>query len=668
MCGRQSTSSESSSFTPDSCPNSPLNLGSFDASGEISPSDASQSRGSPDAGRARWNGVSLGGWLLLEPGPSYPFFNDVSPEDVRCEWDLMKILRRQKALGQLQRHRETHICFQDFLQIKAMGLNAVRLPIGYWVVLGPSHGDPYEGPCIEFIDRAVEWAERAGLEVLLDLHASPGGESAEAPCGRLQRPANKWHWQSWRMEESLQALEVLAARYKDSEHVTGIEVCNEPSNAIPSEELCRFYDKAVDTIRRAGMAASKVAVVLPVFQRSVSEFADAWDTVSSGRHENICFDVHYYHCFGEDWQCRTLAQHLRAVQVNAEELQKYPCVVGEWSLALGQAALAGKSLSRKEVLAIFAQTQRSGYEHASHGWFFWTWKDGNGVEWDLRSCYQQGLLSGSPCALPTWSGNGEDPLEEQLDPSPADPHVRYGDTVCLRAFHGGWMQVKGRHVAAQKTSRVGRVQSLVICQANANEASNAVVRSGDVIQLRSHSGKLITVSSKGEVLARPSARPSKPSARPSAKPSKLFSSLGCEDFEVHTAPGHSAELHHRSTIFLKSRTYGVVVDADPKDDTLQARFRDFGHWQKFVVDLKLPTTVAKSNHRRLSPCQCSPSDEASMGTPGSTPGTPPRKRVSELPTPSKLCDVRRRLRYKTGPSIATGTLWPQLCCNPQEAE
>lgn len=53
--------------------------------------------------RRPWRGVNLGGWLLLEPGPSAPLAMG------RCEWDFMETLRRQDALAVLQRHRQSFI-------------------------------------------------------------------------------------------------------------------------------------------------------------------------------------------------------------------------------------------------------------------------------------------------------------------------------------------------------------------------------------------------------------------------------------------------------------------------------------------------------------------------------------------------------------------------------
>ncbi|CAE8684351.1 unnamed protein product, partial [Polarella glacialis] len=118
----------------------------------------------PSSTSEPWRGVSLGGWLLLEPGPSYPLFETASKGEALCEWDLMTGLRTNRALDKLHRHREQHIQREDFVQIRNMGLNAVRVPFGYWVVLGPTAGDPYEGPALDYLDRAVQWAEECNLQ------------------------------------------------------------------------------------------------------------------------------------------------------------------------------------------------------------------------------------------------------------------------------------------------------------------------------------------------------------------------------------------------------------------------------------------------------------------------------------------------------------------------
>lgn len=380
----------------------------------------------------------------------------------------MKKIRQQgpSGLEALERHRDSFVSLADFERIRSFGLNAVRIPFGYWIVLGSSHDDPYHGPSLQHLDRAVQWAEQTGLQVLLDLHGCPGGESAEAPCGRRQRPLGQWHWSHWRFDETLQAIRVVAERYCHSPAITGIAVCNEPSPTVPSEILSRFYSKAVRLIRRSGMTADRITIVLPVFQRPLAPFAAAWakmakhhrtrkvtpashlgkfaqrfamrrqaplpSTQSLDFEDNVCFEVHWYHCFENEWHGRTFAQHLRAVQEHNRELRRYPVVVGEWSLALGCGVQPGR-LSLGEMRALFAHAQLAAYREASHGWFFWTWSDSHGVEWDWQRSMRQGLLPPAetlkrglpelpPLAAPAQSSglprNCEEPC---MSPAPTTP-------------------------------------------------------------------------------------------------------------------------------------------------------------------------------------------------------------------------------------------------------
>lgn len=42
--------------------------------------------------------------------------------------------------------------------------------------------------------------------------------------------------------------------------------------------------------------------------------------------------------------------------------------------------------------ALFARAQLAAYAEASHGWFFWTWNDQHGIDWDWRQSYAGGYL------------------------------------------------------------------------------------------------------------------------------------------------------------------------------------------------------------------------------------------------------------------------------------
>lgn len=531
--------------------------------------------GDAPIGHKPWKGVNLGGWLLLEPGPTGKLFWDnceYTTKEMKCEWSLMKVLHKRKDLKALARHREAFITKKDFEEIRQCGLNAVRLPFGYWVLLGPEPGDPYVGPAIEYVDRAVAWAEEVGLQILLDLHGAPGGESGDAPCGHhLRPPEGTWHWRNWNFRKSLEALKFLAERYKNSKAVTGIAVCNEPSNKVPARTLCRFYDRAVSTIRGAGMHANKVSITLPCFQRDLAKFAKTWMSVSKGQHKNICFDLHHYYCFGNRANGRTLAQHIRLVEARGRELLEYPAVIGEWSLALGHVALSAQ-MPRSRIFELFAKVQMKAYRHASHGSFFWNWKDHNGTEWSYRWSHEEGLVLGALPKLPSWSGDGHDPLEEKLEPAPQDPKLCFGDLVYLRAFNGKLWNMNRSAVEA-RWGHGGLWQQFVLCPNRSGKASPAFrwgscIVNGDTVRLMGHNGNFVSLKDNTSVVA--SCRKPRNDVSEftlqwhwSRSPAKT---VATRDEAVNKI----RHLQHRDRVYLRSNSTSCFVEANQKGVGLSA--------------------------------------------------------------------------------------------------
>ncbi|CAE7503510.1 exgA [Symbiodinium natans] len=355
-----------------------------------------------------WRGVNLGGLLLLEPGPASPFFDvcqakilEISggplqehenvvasgtrenPPGLGDEYSVCAALQAaggdQLRSELFQRHRLQHYTEKTFADIAETGLNAIRIPFGHWVVQGPGDGEPYEGPCLEILDGCVQMAEAQGLQVLLDLHGNPGGESGSRPCGR---ESSLWTWEDWRQDEAVEVLRLLAARYGDKSCVTGIQVCNEPSENIPVDRLCDFYERAIEAVRSSGMGPDKVAIVLPIFTHwRLKQMMSCWHSRGNClRFDNVAFDIHYYHDFSAIWKLLPHYRHVEVVAEHARELKLLPgSVVGEWSLSR-------PGHFSDEEKADFANKQVAAYNHSTHGWFFWNWHDHAFYpDWDLES-------------------------------------------------------------------------------------------------------------------------------------------------------------------------------------------------------------------------------------------------------------------------------------------
>ena len=90
------------------------------------------------------------------------------------------------AKAVLEKHWDEFITESDFQYLANIGINTVRLPVGFWN-LGPSFtaGTPFEGTGDIFagswarIVRAINWASLHGIGVLVDMHGAAGSQNGQ---------------------------------------------------------------------------------------------------------------------------------------------------------------------------------------------------------------------------------------------------------------------------------------------------------------------------------------------------------------------------------------------------------------------------------------------------------------------------------------------------------
>lgn len=107
---------------------------------------------------------------MLEPWITPSIFAPwADNSEVIDEYTFTEKLGQTAAKNQLEAHWKGWITQGDFNEIASLGLNHVRIPIGYWA-LGPLPGDPYVQGQLPILDNTIVWARNASLKVLLDLH------------------------------------------------------------------------------------------------------------------------------------------------------------------------------------------------------------------------------------------------------------------------------------------------------------------------------------------------------------------------------------------------------------------------------------------------------------------------------------------------------------------
>lgn len=353
------------------------------------------------------HGVNLGNWLVLEKWMSPELFAGVEAKD---ETDLCSQLPREELEARLKQHRDTYITLDDFQWIKSCGLNTVRIPVPHFIFGDdPAFCNPYV-PCIEYLDKAFNWAEECGLKILIDLHTAPDSQNGfdnGGLCGVCK------FWQKPEDEERvIKVLSMLAERYAKREGLFGIEILNEPvapemwefiskryppadperakgSGGVPFTFLCGFYTKAYHALREH-LDEDKPVVFHDGFRLKMwKEF------MQTPEFKNVWVDTHIYMMTPGTPSTKDLANDIlgKYREDIADMSRFFPVIVGEWCLAHTPAGFDQMTDWQKELsYRTVADAQLVAWDESA-GHFFWSYKLLSKVHgWDFRHCVENGWL------------------------------------------------------------------------------------------------------------------------------------------------------------------------------------------------------------------------------------------------------------------------------------
>lgn len=361
-------------------------------------------------------GVNLGGWLVLERWMTPEIFEGTESYD---EYTLARELSYEDYAELIHAHRSTFITEEDFADIADMGFNVVRIPIPYYI-FGDRTNEPYIA-CIGELDSAFDWAEKYGIQILIDMHMVPGSQNGfdnggiSGVCTWAQNPDE--------VEYVLNVLERLAKRYGKREGLFGIQPLNEPlvgnqewadmdvkdrykpvdeelyelSAPISLEFLKEYYQKVYERLHPL-LSDGKWIVYHDAF--SVWN----WFTFMLGEsYENIVFDTHVYlfniesvGLQGKFWNSAFI--HGNGILMRILQT-RFPVICGEWSLFCNY-ALTIEDLDERALYYIaVAEEQQSAWDTYCAGGIYWNYRLGEGAQgewsqaWDLRQCVEHGWIS-----------------------------------------------------------------------------------------------------------------------------------------------------------------------------------------------------------------------------------------------------------------------------------
>jgi endoglucanase len=172
-------------------------------------------------------GINLGNWLVPE-GYMFKFKHALSPMEIGALFD--DLLARDGAAKFWAKFRDVYIAKDDINFIKKVGFNTVRVPLDWRLFVGPGDSveasDRLDGEGWALLDRLVQWCHAAGLRVIVDLHAAPGGQTGVNHDNGPGFPLTFYVPQYRRM--TIAMWQKIAAHYRDETAVLGYDLLNEP--------------------------------------------------------------------------------------------------------------------------------------------------------------------------------------------------------------------------------------------------------------------------------------------------------------------------------------------------------------------------------------------------------------------------------------------------------
>ena len=189
-------------------------------------------------------GANLGAWLLFE-GWMCP----MDSSGLADNYSVLQTLNTRFGVATqeslVKTYQDNWITINDLDNIKALGMNVVRLPF-WWGNLQRLDGT-WRADAFEKMDWLVSNAWQRGIYTLLDFHGVPGGQSASDSTAQANQ---NQYWTSAAFQNQTSLIwSNIAAHFKNNPAVLGYDLINEPFGAPNRTALLTLYNSLYQTIR-----------------------------------------------------------------------------------------------------------------------------------------------------------------------------------------------------------------------------------------------------------------------------------------------------------------------------------------------------------------------------------------------------------------------------------
>ncbi|KAF4996493.1 hypothetical protein FDECE_12409 [Fusarium decemcellulare] len=343
-------------------------------------------------------GVNLGSQFIVERWMAEASWKSMGCGAYNDEWACVEGIGQTAADKAFKKHWETWTTEADIKQIASLGLNPVRIPVGFWmhedIVQKDEH---YPRGGIWHLDRIVGWCKKYGLYVIIDLHGAPGSQSPNEQFTGHATP-NPGFYTPENYERALKFLEWMTKRIHTNGNYTTVgmlQVLNEPVHvakwkAEAADMIENFYPKAFQRIQ----AMEGYLKVADSERLHIQFMGKSWGSGDPRDYlpesDLVFFDAHRYLSFDK----RIPGKKRSYIETACDDYMGKHVYVGEWSLSVNSTLKNTDEFKvdgQEKWYRSYWAAQVESFEK-SDGWFFWSWKCDGDVDW--RWCYKSAVAAG----------------------------------------------------------------------------------------------------------------------------------------------------------------------------------------------------------------------------------------------------------------------------------
>ena len=285
-------------------------------------------------------GCNLGNWLMLEM-----WMLNYADRGFADQYDFIKTLEtrfgEEEAEGLMDIYRTNWIQGSDFDIIKSFGMNTVRLPFDYKLLMD-SDEKPFrlKDDAWEWLDQAIAMAKKREMYVILDMHGAPGRQSGMDHSGRVgynKLWSNKNH-----QKQTVWLWNQISQRYRKEPAVAAYDLLNEPWGNN-ERNLKKVILQCYRAIRENN---DEHIVIFPGHTSGI----DFYKNIRSVDLDNVIYTMHFYPGFF-GWGSPKPYIHTQFIKEGLSTWKKKmesfnsPLLIGEFNVVLKKAG-GGKMMRR----------------------------------------------------------------------------------------------------------------------------------------------------------------------------------------------------------------------------------------------------------------------------------------------------------------------------------